>query len=409
MEKNYFHAVIVGGGAAGVFAAISLLEAFPKANILLLEKSQQLLSKVKISGGGRCNVTHSCFDPKELVKNYPRGMKELLGPFTRYQPRDVIAWFKNRGVLLKTEEDGRMFPTTDSSQTIIDCLLKAAGGVHIERGKSVDSILREKDAFVIKLKSAEMIRSGALLLATGSASQGHSLAKGLGHSIVDPVPSLFTFNVPDSPLISLAGIAVEKAEASLPELKTSQTGPLLITHWGFSGPAVLKLSAFSARELNGCGYHTPLQIDWRPDYPEEELKNFLVGHKQMNPGKKVLADPLFQLPKNLWKALLENEGIGQELSWGRASKGDLAHIIQKLKRDRYQISGKTTYKQEFVTCGGVRLSEVNFQTMESKLAPGLYFAGEILDLDGITGGFNFQAAWTTGWLAANAMAKGIEA
>lgn len=405
MDRDTIQLAIVGGGAAGVFSAISAIEANPRLKVVLLERAQMLLSKVKISGGGRCNVTHSCFDPRELIKNYPRGSKELLGPFTKYQPKDVVQWFENKGVRLKRESDGRMFPTTDSSQTIIDCLIKAADGVQIEKGKEVQSITKEDPYFLIQLKSGERLQASSILLATGSQTGGFELAKTLGHTIVEPVPSLFTFNVPDSPLNSLSGIAVENAKASLPEFKREFTGPLLITHFGFSGPAILKLSAFAAREFYACDYYTPLIIDWIPGIKDKRVFEVILSRKNDCPGKAVSQDSLFHLPKKLWKTFIEISGIDAGLTWSRLTKVQGNELILKLKKSCFQISGKTTYKQEFVTCGGIRLSEVNFQTMESKHLPGLYFAGEILDLDGITGGFNFQAAWTTGWLAGNAIAR----
>jgi predicted Rossmann fold flavoprotein len=402
---NKLTSVIIGGGAAGFFAAITCAEQNPEAKVLLLEKSQHLLTKVKISGGGRCNVTHACFDPAELVKNYPRGSKELLGPFTKFQPKDTIVWFKQKGVELKTESDGRMFPVTDSSQTIINCLVNAAKSVEIQCGKNVTRIENSPSGLIVHLKSGETILTKSVMLASGSTPMGHALAADAGHTIVDPVPSLFTFNIPDSPLIPLAGISVEGATVSLPEFKFSYTGPLLITHWGFSGPAILKLSAFCARELHGCEYQTVCQIDWSPTHSETNLKDQIKKRKELHQTKYVANDPLVNLPKNLWKSFSEICGIREDVRWIHLSKIQSETLIKKIKQDRYQISGKTTYKQEFVTCGGVKLSEVNFQTMESKLLPGLFFGGEVLDLDGITGGFNFQAAWTTGWLAGSTMSR----
>ncbi len=384
--------VIIGGGAAGFFAALAAKEANPAARVTLLEKTAVLLSKVKISGGGRCNVTHGCFDPKELVKNYPRGEKELLGPFHRFQPKDTVAWFEERGVRLKTEADGRIFPISDSSQTIIDCLVDQAQalGVEILLKQRVQEIVR-REFFEITLQDGERLLTPKLLLATGSSREGYEWAQRFGHTIQSPVPSLFTFNVPDSPLSHLSGISWNPVKVSLPAAMLSQTGPLLITHFGFSGPAVLKLSAWAARFLHECHYQSELSIDWFPDFNEEALFQELRSCR----GRSLRSNP-FHLPKNLWISLLEDEGDQMWLSW---SDKELRALAAKLHRNTYLISGKTTHKEEFVTCGGVTLQEIDFKTMQSKICPGLYFAGEILDIDGVTGGFNFQNGWTTGYLS----------
>jgi predicted Rossmann fold flavoprotein len=400
MLNNYF-IVIIGAGAAGLFAAIKAAEKHP-SKVLVLEQTQQVLSKVKISGGGRCNVTHACFDPKELVKNYPRGNKELLGPFTQFQPQDTVKWFESRGVKLKVESDGRMFPTTDNSQTIIDCLLNAAdaAGVEIRRGAKVVTLAKKDGGFEIALKTGETIHSKSVMLATGGVRHGHELAEALGHTIVEAVPSLFTFNIPNSPLESISGVSVESAEVSLPDLKMAQKGPFLVTHWGFSGPGVIKLSAWAARKLFECKYESPCQIDWLPEISEAELKDIIARCRQKDSSKPVSGQPIGKLPKSLWRILVGDDAV----SWRNLSKKGADSLVASLKRSRYQISGKTTYKNEFVTAGGVKLSEVNFKRMESRLCPGLFFGGEILDIDGVTGGFNFQAAWTTGFLAGSAMA-----
>lgn len=360
--------VVVGGGAAGFFAAIAAKKTYPQATVTLHERTNQVLSKVRISGGGRCNVTHACFDPKELVKHYPRGSKELLGPFHRFQPADTIEWFLDKGIELKTEDDGRMFPVTDSSQTIIDCLLKEADRVGVQIQLQSKFSLSELDA-------------DRLILATGSAKGGWEMAKAFGHTIQPPVPSLFTFNIPDFPLESLAGISLDRVGLMLEGTKLFQEGPLLITHWGFSGPAALKLSAFGARFLAEKNYDVGLCIDWIPQFSKDELIGLL---SQDNPRKAL------PLPKRLWNLLSGRD------------ESPIHKLCEKLKSDRYQVKGKTTNKAEFVTCGGVTLSEIHFKTMESKLRPGLYFCGEILDIDGVTGGFNFQNAWTTGWIAGTA-------
>ncbi len=391
--------VIVGGGAAGIFAAAILGEKSNDYEIIVLEKTRQLLSKVRISGGGRCNVTHAQFDPKQLTGHYPRGHKELLGPFHRFQPQDTIAWFAKHGVELKTEEDGRMFPITDHSATIINCLLEAAkeGGVDIRTEHSVRTIEKQHDQFLIHFDKREMIACDYLILACGSSPQGHELAASLGHTITPPVPSLFTFNVPTSPLHDLAGISVPHAKLSL--LNHTQRGPLLITHWGFSGPAALKLSAWAARELHTCNYRTELCINWIPHI--EHVHELLLTAKRQKSTKPL--ENVFQLPMNLWKRVLTLCNIDGPL--GHVPDHQLKILADWLTHSRFSVDGKTTYKQEFVTCGGVNLKEIDFKTMQSRLTPNLFFAGELLDIDGVTGGFNFQNAWTSAFLAASHIAN----
>lgn len=398
--QNQLSCVVVGGGAAGFFGAIACAEKNPGHKIILLEKTRQPLAKVRISGGGRCNVTHSCFDPAVLVNYYPRGSKQLRGPFTRFQPLNTIEWFETRGVKLKVEEDGRMFPVTNSSETIINCLKREAEvfGVQLILECGVKEISKIGDQFLLKLSKGEDIRCDRLLMATGSASNIFPLLQTLGHSIVPLVPSLFTFNVPTSPLLDLAGISLARVKLKVVGLE--ETGPLLITHWGFSGPAILRLSAWGARELHQLDYRTDLRIDWIPDVSEEEIKMTIGEMKEKNPNKLLATEPLFNMPKQLWKRFVDSFS---ETRWSNLSKSQMGVLIQQLKTSVYKIEGKTTYKEEFVTCGGVNLDEVNFKTMESKLCKGLFFAGEILDIDGITGGFNFQNAWTTGWIAGQSM------
>lgn len=406
--KNNWSVIVIGGGAAGIFAAITCAQGNPQAKVLLLEKSGALLSKVRVSGGGRCNVTHACFDPKLLINHYPRGSKALLGPFHRFQPRDTIAWFEARGVELKTEEDGRMFPVTDSSQTIIDCLLKEVQkcGVEIRTLQRIETMTANESGFQIHLASGESLHSSSLILATGSSSQGHAWAQSLGHHIEPPVPSLFTFNVPSSPLLDLAGITVETARIKIAGTALEQTGPLLLTHWGFSGPAALKLSAWGARELYQMAYKGVISINWLPDKTPENFYSELVRQKTMYPSQTSGQEHRFGLPKNLWKRLLEVAGLDPQKKMGAMSNHELRQLTGILLEDSYQVEGKTTHKQEFVTCGGIRLDEINFKTMESKLCPSLFFAGEMLDIDGITGGFNFQNAWTTAWIAGQAIKTG---
>ena len=385
--------VVIGGGAAGFFGAIACAEAYPNQQVILLEKSRQWLSKVRISGGGRCNVTHACFDPAQLVRHYPRGEKALRGPFTRFQPRDTIAWFETRGVSLKTEEDGRIFPTTDNSETIIQCLLQAAqtAGVELRQGCAVKEI---EPGFTLLLSTGGELLCDRVLLASGSQPGGWMLAEALGHTIQPPVPSLFTLNVPDSPLSDLSGISVQ-GRIGVEGSSLAQEGPILVTHWGFSGPAVLKLSAWGARFFHECDYQAKIWIEWSP-IPLEEIKRTHSSKLVKNFGP-------VGLPKSLWQRFVLLEAIDEELRWAAISKEQINRLTQRLKRDKYQMSGKTTYKQEFVTCGGITLDEVDFRTMQSRICPGLFFAGEVLDIDGITGGFNFQNAWTTSWIAGQSM------
>ncbi|MES2345213.1 MAG: NAD(P)/FAD-dependent oxidoreductase [Chlamydiota bacterium] len=396
MEYDF---VVVGGGAAGIFAALTAKATHPEWNVVVLEKTAVLLSKVRVSGGGRCNVTHACFDPDLLVKNYPRGGRELLGPFHRFQPKDTVLWFESRGVKLKVEADGRMFPTTDSSETIIKALLNEANkcGVEIRLKQRIKGIeKRQGGGFELVMKEGEGILAKRLVLATGSGADGFSWAAKLGSAIEPAVPSLFTFNIPTSPLKELSGIAVNPVELTLPGCSFVQRGPLLITHFGFSGPAVLKLSAWAAQFLHEKGYKTPLTINWLPEFSEEEIYKILSRFKIESSQKAFSSESLFKLPKNLWRTLLGdkfNKRIGD------IALKDLQNLAHKLHADIYEIDGKTTHKEEFVTCGGVCLKEVNFKTMESKMCPGLFFAGEILDIDGVTGGFNFQNAWTTAFIA----------
>jgi len=383
--------IVIGGGAAGVFAAASAKGANPNARVALLEKSAVLLSKVRVSGGGRCNVTHACFEPSHLIQNYPRGFNELRGPFHRFQPRDTVQWFESRGVVLKAEEDGRIFPVSDSSESIIDCLLSEAKklGVEIFLRQRIQTIAKKESGFEMGPFSCRK-----LILATGSAPDGHLWAEQLGHSIQKPVPSLFTFNIPTSPLKELSGISVESVRLKIAGTSLEQRGPLLITHFGFSGPAALKLSAWGARILHERQYQVELIVNWIPEYSSEEIFQKLCQLKMSIPERTLLSENPFKLPKNLWKSLLNDEKRLNDFSLK-----DLRIVSQKLHADLYQVEGKTTNKEEFVTCGGVALKDVHFKTMESKICPSLFFAGEILDIDGITGGFNFQNAWTTGYLA----------
>jgi len=401
--------VVIGGGAAGFFGAIACAKANPHTQVTLLEASRQPLAKVRISGGGRCNVTHACFDPARLVQNYPRGGKALRGAFSRFQTRDTVDWFSAHDVKLKTEADGRMFPTTDNSATIVECLIAAAkaAGVEIRTGASVTSVLRQASGFEIAVKLGDM-QCDRLLLATGSSQMGYQIAKTLGHQVEPPVPSLFTFNVLDNQLQELAGVSVESVQLRLflgGKTKLEQTGPLLITHWGLSGPAVLKLSAWGARLLHDCNYQATLLINWLPQLNSEVLRQKLLEIKSEWSRKAISTSCPMELPRRLWQYLVTRVGIEAEDRWAGLSNKTLNQLVQELTQGCYLIQGKGAFKEEFVTCGGVSLKEVNFKTMESRLCPGLYFAGEILDIDGVTGGFNFQSAWTTAWLAGQALGR----
>lgn len=395
----------MGAGAAGVFAAITAAE--QGAQVLVLERARQPLAKVKISGGGRCNVTHACFEPAALVQFYPRGGAALRGPFTRFGPRETIEWFEGRGVRLKTEADGRLFPTTDDSQTIIDCLLTAArrAGVQFEYDVRISAIEKTAEGFALSIDERQTVRAERLLLATGSNGYGWAWAKQFGHTLVPPVPSLFTFNIKDKALNALAGISVPNVQATLTvnEQMFGHAGPLLITHWGVSGPVILKLSAWAARALQQTNYRAALSINWWPAHTLPALLEELQALKQAHPKRRVLAEGFGPVPHRLWEWLARSAGVADEARWAELSKTDLQRLAERLHRCELAVNGKGAFKEEFVTCGGVDLDEVNFRTMESRLCPGLYFAGEVLDIDGLTGGFNFQSAWTTGWLAGRAM------
>ncbi|MEG4283640.1 NAD(P)/FAD-dependent oxidoreductase [Microcoleus sp. A006_D1] len=421
MSDRILKITVIGGGAAGFFSAITCAKTYPQARVTLLEAGRQLLAKVRISGGGRCNVTHACFDPGVLVQNYPRGGKALRGAFTRFQPRDTVDWFASHGVKLKTEEDGRMFPITDDSGTIVNCLIRAAedAGVKIRTGDAVVSVKKltaeegghapsTAPTFEVELKSGEILKSDRILLATGSNPSGYKWAKELGNTVEVPVPSLFTFNIADGRIKDLAGVSVPNAKVKLPGAKLEQSGPLLITHWGLSGPAVLKLSAWGARFLHDRHYRTSVLINWLPQYNGEVLRQQLVAVKSQLSHRLIVSSCPFPMPRRLWDRLTSSIGIDEQKRWADLSNKALDRLLLELVQGEYQISGKGAFKEEFVTCGGVSLKEVDFKTMESRRCPGLFFAGEILDIDGVTGGFNFQSAWTTAWLAGMAIGKSAD-
>ncbi|MFA5860693.1 MAG: NAD(P)/FAD-dependent oxidoreductase [Candidatus Thermoplasmatota archaeon] len=401
--------VVLGGGAAGVFAAIRTAEQAPRAKVILLEAAAMPLQKVRISGGGRCNVTHHQFDPAVLVTKYPRGAKELRGVLSRFGPREMMQWFEARGVALKTEPDGRVFPTTDDSETICSALIQAAqkAGVEVRTHTTITKITRE---LMLTLKGGDTLQANAVLLASGSNPHGLRLAQSVGHTVVPPVPSLFTFEVHDPRIEGLAGISIERVRAKVlvGDATFEQEGPLLITHWGFSAHAVLRLSAWGAREFHDAGYQARLILDLVPDIKEEALRYRAEALRRERPGATLGANPLVEeVPRRLWERLVEEAGGTPTMRWGEVPNRGIQQIVDELKRSTFQVSGKGPFREEFVTAGGVDRKEVDWRTMESKLVPGLFFAGEVLDVDALTGGYNLQNAWSTGWLAGGSMAARV--
>lgn len=399
---------MVGGGAAGCFAAATCAEAAADTQVTVLERGPELLSKVRISGGGRCNVTHACFDPRALSEFYPRGGRELRAAFHVFQPRDTVAWFESRGVRLKTETDGRMFPVTDSSKTIMDCLLNSARrvGVHLHTNQAVTRISRRVGGgFEVEVKGQGALRCDRVLLATGGcrSAAGGQLAVDLGHTLQDPVPSLFTFELGGHWLQRLAGIALE-AEVRVGGAPLRERGPVLLTHRGLSGPAVLRLSAWGARRLEACDYRFQLRVNWLPGRNPEVIGAELAARRTRQPARRVANAPLEPLPARFWEAAVAAAGIGPETRWAELSRAAQHQLLLGLTATEVVVVGKSLNKEEFVTCGGVSLREVDFASMHSRVCPGLHLAGELLDIDGLTGGFNFQAAWTTGWIAGRSMA-----
>jgi len=403
MISNY-DVVIVGGGAAGFFTAINIAENNPKLKIAILERGKEVLSKVRVSGGGRCNVTHACFIPNDLVKFYPRGEKELKGPFHQFCSGDTIEWFERHGVELKIEEDGRMFPITDSSQTIIDCFLNAAKtlGIDVLTGQSVQSIFKGENYWKVETNH-QSFKSEKLIMTAGSNPKIWEMLQQFDHSVVEPVPSLFTFNIKDNRIKDLMGVSA-LASVKVKDTKLKASGPLLITHWGMSGPGILRLSAWGARELAAKNYQFTLQVNWLNDLDFDTVLDDLKVIKEENSKKQVSKFCPFDFPKRLWESLLVASEISPETKWADVSKKQLADLGNQLTNGQFQVNGKSTFKEEFVTAGGIDLKEINFKTMESKLHQNLYFAGEILNIDAITGGFNFQNAWTGGFIIAQHIA-----
>ncbi|RVT79543.1 NAD(P)/FAD-dependent oxidoreductase [Flavobacterium sufflavum] len=402
MNQN-FDIIIVGGGAAGFFTAINIVEKNPKIKVAILERGNEVLQKVRISGGGRCNVTHACFEPNELVKFYPRGEKELRGPFHQFCSGDTIEWFEKHGVELKIEEDGRMFPVSNSSQTIIDCFLKATQklGITVLTGQSLQSIFKKESHWKIETQNENYLVE-KLILATGSNPKIWEMLQQQGHAIINPVPSLFTFNIKDGRIKELPGVATQ-VSVKVKDTKLASTGPLLITHWGMSGPAILKLSAWGARILHDKNYQFSIQVNWLNDVDTNDAENILKDLKQEHAKKTVSKKSPFEVNNRLWESLVLASNIPAETKWADLSKIQIQNLAKQLTNASFQVNGKSTFKEEFVTAGGIDLKEINFKTMESKLHENLYFAGEIVNIDAITGGFNFQNAWTSGFILANAI------
>lgn len=398
-----YDVLIVGGGAAGFFAAVTLAEKNPELTIAILERGKDVLTKVSVSGGGRCNVTHAVFVPNDLVKFYPRGEKELRSPFHQFCTGDTIEWFENHGVELKIEDDGRMFPVTDSSQTIIDCFLTIAKKFKVEVliGHSVQSLFQAENSWKVETHQ-QTFRCKNLVLTTGSNPKIWEMLQNLGHTIIPPVPSLFTFNIKDSRIKDLMGVSA-LASIKVQNSKLASSGPLLITHWGMSGPGILRLSAWGARELNDKNYQFILEVNWLYEMTLEEIASQLKDLKMSQAKKVVGKKSPFEFPNRLWESLVLAAGISADTKWADLSKLQLQNLTNQLGAGKFQVNGKSTFKEEFVTAGGIDLKEVNFKTMESKLFPNLYFAGEILNVDAITGGFNFQHAWTSGFIVSESI------
>ncbi|UII31407.1 NAD(P)/FAD-dependent oxidoreductase [Fulvivirga ulvae] len=394
---------IIGGGAAGFFAAISAKQHHPDANVTIYEKSAKLLAKVKVSGGGRCNVTHACFNISQLAKFYPRGSKQLKKAFGTFSTQNTVTWFEQRGVKLKTEPDNRMFPVTDDSQTIIDCLIRETVklGINIKQNFPVSGLHSVSKGYLLKGKDGLTAMAEKVIVTTGGSPkpEGFKWLEQLGHKIETPVPSLFTFNMPHEPIKKLMGLTANHVSVRVQGTKLKEEGPLLITHWGMSGPAILKLSAYGARVLHQLNYNFKIQVNWLGELTEADIQQILSEQAGNHTRKKLQNANPFNIPNRLWDFLLSKIELREDITWGELGKKGHNKLVNILINDIYEVQGKTTFKEEFVTCGGVSLQDIDFNTMQSRKMPGIYFAGEVLDIDGVTGGFNFQAAWTTGYIA----------
>ena len=396
--------IIIGGGASGFFAAINAAEINSDLEVLILEGSAKVLQKVKVSGGGRCNVTHACFTPSELVEFYPRGKKELRGPFHQFMTGDTMEWFENRGIPLKIEDDNRIFPESNSSQTIIDCFLESAknAGVILKTSTRVDSIEKKEDQFIVKANSEDFI-ADYVLIASGSNTKVWNIMEVLEHSVIQPVPSLFTFNITDARLQDIPGISVPNASVKVLNSKLTEQGPLLITHWGLSGPGILKLSAWGALEFHKKEYNFEIEVNWLSKKQETVLE-FLKSQKKKQAKKQVILRSVFEeIPKRLWEKFVIAAEIPIDSQWAQLSNNQLETISKQLTQCVFNVHGKSTFKDEFVTAGGIDLKEINFKRFESKIHKNLFFAGEVLNIDAVTGGFNFQNAWTSAWIVANSL------
>ena len=401
--------IVIGGGAAGFFCAVNAARMNPLLEVIIVEKTSKLLSKVKVSGGGRCNVTHACFSITDMCKKYPRGGNFLKKAFHHFFTTDTIQWFSERGVELTTEADGRMFPASNSSQTIIDCLMQEVNryGIEIVMHKEVKKIRHVNDGWQLVFANETLLTAAYVCVASGGyprAAQFDWLQQ-TGHSIESPVPSLFTFNMPGNPITALMGVSVENAAVKIAGTKLSEQGPLLITHWGMSGPAILKLSAWGARQLANSQYAFTAIVNWVPLYNEQTLKEKFQQVRFDIAAQKISNRNPFLLPQRLWQYLLQQAGVNEDMRWADLPAKEQNKLIKNLCAQEFLVNGKTTFKEEFVTAGGVMLSDIDSSTMESKIAPNLFFCGEVTDTDGVTGGFNFQNAWTTGYIAAKAIAN----
>lgn len=394
---------IIGGGAAGFFSAINAKENYPKANVVIFEKSQKVLTKVKVSGGGRCNVTNGCSSINELIKAYPRGGKKLKKIFQEFNTIDTVKWFESRNVPLYSQEDNRVFPKSNNSQSIIDCLFKEINrlSIYLELGIRIEKIERVKESLKLYIRDKEPQKFHKVIVAVGGSpkKEGLSWLEKLGHKIESPVPSLFTFNIPNEPITKLMGLVADPVMVSIQGTKLKSKGPLLITHWGMSGPAVLKLSSLGAKILNEKKYDFKIQVNWINEPNNEKIANEIRQIIKLHPNKIINNIKPFKLPERLWNFIVEKSELPENKKWGELGKKGINKIVTLLSNDIYHVKGKTTFKEEFVTCGGISLESIELNTMESKACKGLYFAGEILDIDAITGGYNFQAAWSTGYIA----------